>query len=75
MSVERKRHIVKAITWRVVGTIATFFIGWISTGDWRVGLSISTLDFVVKLVLYYGHERLWYKSKFGVSDERDKVNR
>jgi|TARA_R110002153_G_scaffold537_2_gene2587 uncharacterized membrane protein len=64
--VNKKRHILKALTWRLIASLTTFLIGWIATGDIRAGLSIGVFDFSIKLVLYYLHERIWYKSKYGI---------
>ena len=64
--VNKKRHILKALTWRLIASITTFLIGWIATGDIRAGLSIGVFDFSIKLILYYIHERVWYKSKYGI---------
>mgnify|MGYP000005620602 FL=1 len=64
--VNKKRHILKALTWRFIASLTTFLIGWIATGDIRAGLSIGVFDFSIKLVLYYIHERVWYKSKYGI---------
>ena len=49
-----------------MASIATFIIGWIATGDMTLGFTIGAADVVIKLILYYFHERIWYKSKFGV---------
>jgi uncharacterized membrane protein len=62
----RKRHILKTITWRLVGTIDTVVIGGVITGDWTIGLSIGGIEVISKMILYYIHERVWYKSRFGV---------
>jgi uncharacterized membrane protein len=65
-NLSRKRHILKTITWRIVGTIDTIVIGGLITGDWTLGLSIGGIAVISKMILYYIHERVWYKSKFGV---------
>ena len=39
--VQIKRHLVKSITWRVVGTIDTMFLGWLVTGNLKWGLAIG----------------------------------
>lgn len=64
--VSRKRHFLKTITWRIVGTVDTVILGWLITGDSTIGLSIGGLELVTKMILYYIHERVWYKFKFGV---------
>lgn len=56
-----KRSIAKAISWRIVGTIATGVIGYILTGSMVVASSLMSIDFVVKFILYYVHERAWNK--------------
>ena len=61
-----KRHIAKTITWRIVGTIDTMLLGWLITGDPMVGIKVGGLELFTKMILYYFHERVWYKSKFGV---------
>jgi uncharacterized membrane protein len=62
--VSTKRHLAKTITWRIVGTIDTFILGWIITGDWMAGLSIGGAELLTKMVLYYAHERIWFKILF-----------
>lgn len=62
----RKRHILKTITWRVVGTFDTILIGWLVSGDPYIGFSIGGIELFSKMILYYLHERVWYRSKFGV---------
>jgi uncharacterized membrane protein len=65
--VNYKRHIAKTISWRVIGTIDTFLLSWFITGSWKVGLSIGGVEVFTKMILYFFHERAWYKfSKFGV---------
>lgn len=65
-----KRHIAKTITWRIVGTIDTMFLGWIVSGDLKIGLSIGGLELITKMGLYYAHERVWYRSNFGLKDRK-----
>ena len=65
MYVSKTRSILKALSWRIVGTLDTMFLGWVITGDLTVGLKIGALELVTKFVLYYFHERIWSKSKFG----------
>lgn len=56
----RKRHIVKTITWRAIGTLDTMALGWLITGDPIVGLKVGGLELFTKMILYYFHERAWY---------------
>jgi uncharacterized membrane protein len=66
----RKRHIVKTITWRFIGTLDTMLLAWIVTGDPLTGLKIGLAEVITKMVLYYFHERVWYKMDFGLDKSR-----
>jgi len=64
--VSYKRHLLKTITWRIVGTVDTMVLSWIITGSWKVGVTIGTVEVITKMILYYVHERVWYKyMRFG----------
>jgi uncharacterized membrane protein len=66
--VSYKRHIAKTISWRVVGTLDTILISGLVTGSWGAGLTIGGIEIFTKMVLYFFHERVWYKfSKFGIN--------
>ncbi len=65
-NVTRARHLAKTITWRIIGTVDTMLLGWLISGDPMIGIKVGGLELFTKLILYYFHERLWYKSKFGI---------
>ena len=65
-----KRHIVKTISWRFLGTIDTLMLSWLITGDFFTGFKISIIEVITKMVLYYFHEQFWYKSKVKESNKR-----
>ncbi len=44
-----------------MATTATVAITWSVTGDWRVGLGVGGIEVPTKMLLYYLHERFWYK--------------
>lgn len=70
-TIDRKRHLLKTLTWRIVGTIDTIILSWIISGDPFVGLSIGGAEVVTKMVLYYLHERAWYRfTDFGVKKSK-----
>jgi uncharacterized membrane protein len=60
-----KRSLLKTISWRVVGTIATVIISYIITGAMTLAFSIGLIELVSKLILYFFHERAWNKIKWG----------
>lgn len=59
------RSIMKAVSWRVLGTIDTLLVSYFVTGKIALAASIASVDFVTKLVLYFFHERIWNKIKWG----------
>lgn len=68
----RKRHIAKALTWRIVGSVDTVFLSWLITGNPMTGLKIGFAEVITKMVLYYLHERVWFNinlSKSGLVRE------
>ena len=65
MFASQTRTILKTISWRIVGTLDTMALGWIITGDPLLGVKIGGLELITKFVLYYFHERLWIKNKYG----------
>ena len=68
----RKRHIAKTITWRCVGTVDTMMLAWWISGDPFTGLKIGGIEVVTKMILYYLHERAWYKYDFGLKQRRNR---
>jgi uncharacterized membrane protein len=68
------RSILKAISWRVIASAATFVISYLvvrhSTNktDAQVlqfATAIASVDVVAKLILYYLHERFWTNIYWG----------
>ena len=59
------RSVLKAITWRTLGTLDTFVISWILTGQVGLAGSIAGLEFATKIVWYYMHERAWAATAWG----------
>ncbi|MDX1760862.1 MAG: DUF2061 domain-containing protein [Christiangramia sp.] len=70
-----KRHIAKAITWRVVGTVDTILLSWLISGNPTTGLKIGFAEVVTKMLFYYLHERLWFRVKLGVKKNGDDSKR
>ena len=67
-----KRHLAKTFSWRAIGTLDTFMLGWLITGNPLTGLKIGGAEVVSKMLLYFGHEKIWYKINYGL-DRRNKV--
>lgn len=63
----RRRSIVKALSWRFIATTITALVAWGVTGKPHVAITIGAFDTVLKLAAYYGHERAWMHTKFGLA--------
>ena len=65
MSDNSNRSLAKAVSWRIAGTIDTFLISWLITGQPIIAASISAVEVLTKIALFWGHERIWNKIKWG----------
>ena len=67
--VEKKRHLAKAVTWRIIASITTALIAFAFGLPPKAVGFVFLADLVIKFVLYYAHERVWYKHiKYGVKE-------
>lgn len=66
-----KRHLAKATTWRIIGTLDTMLLAWLISGDPMIGLQVGAAEVVTKMILYYLHERIWFSVKLGVKKNGD----
>ncbi|HXJ97235.1 MAG TPA: DUF2061 domain-containing protein [Gelidibacter sp.] len=60
-----KRTLLKTISWRVVGTLATVIISYVITGTLTLAFSIGAIELISKMALYFFHERAWNTIKWG----------
>ena len=71
MSVSVKRHLFKTVTWRIIATLTTIILAWLFTGDTTLALKFGAVEVVLKMVLYFFHERALYKwTDFGVKHKK-----
>jgi uncharacterized membrane protein len=59
--VNKKRHIAKTISYRIVSTTIGFLTMWVITGSIKIGTAFGIAELVWKPIQYYVHERIWYK--------------
>ena len=59
------RSVLKAISWRTMGTLDTFAISWFMTGRVEIAGSIAALEVATKIAWYYLHERVWAAIPWG----------
>ena len=59
------RSVLKAVSWRTLGTLDTFAISWFFTGRVEIAGSIAGLEILTKIAWYYLHERVWAAITWG----------
>ena len=66
VEINKKRHILKAITWSLIASATTFFVGLGFGLESDKALMIVLIDRALKFIFYYTHERTWFASNWGV---------
>ncbi len=59
------RSIVKAISYRILGSATTGLIFYILTGKGGLSVGAGILDVVLKIGVYFVHERVWDRIQYG----------
>ena len=59
------RSVVKGISWRIVGTLDTTILVFIFSGKFTIALFVGTTELITKIFLYWAHERVWQRIKWG----------
>ena len=68
--VSKKRHLAKAITWRLIASLTTAAIAFSFGLPPKAVGAVFVIDLIIKFIMYYVHERIWYKHiRYGVKDE------
>jgi uncharacterized membrane protein len=71
IGVDKKRHIAKTISYRVLSTLIGFVIMWAISGSIKVGAAFGVAEIIYKPIQYYIHERIWYRYiKFGLKNKK-----
>jgi uncharacterized membrane protein len=59
------RSIAKAVSYRILGSASTGLIFFVLTGKFSLSVGAGMADFVIKIGLYFLHERLWNHISYG----------
>jgi len=59
------RSVLKALSWRFLATTITVIVALIVTGRLGFAAKIGLADTIIKLAVYYAHERVWDNLKYG----------
>ena len=61
----RLRSVLKAVSWRVLATLTTMVVAYFVIGNVGDALKIGSVEVVVKMGIYYIHERTWAQLPLG----------
>lgn len=53
------RSVIKGFTWRIIASTTILIITFFTTGHWETAFTVAGIEFVIKIFLYYLHERAW----------------
>ena len=59
------RSLVKSLSYRIYGFVITGSVVWVITKEVTAAVSVGVADALLKLGLYYLHERVWDRFSFG----------
>ena len=68
---QHSRSLVKAVSWRALGSIDTFVLSWLFTSNVKAAGAIATTEVLTKIFLYYFHERIWSAIRWGAERGED----
>ena len=72
-SISYKRHIAKAVSYRMLGTLQTCLISYFFSGSFWIAGSIGLTEICLKPIIYFFHERMWYTfSEYGITEKQTK---
>ena len=59
------RSALKGLSWRIIATLTIILIVYVKTGEIESALEIGAIEFVIKYLLYFAHERAWAQIPLG----------
>jgi len=68
-----RRSLAKAVSWRATGSIDTFILSFLITGSVKIAGSISAVELITKIALFYLHERIWAVVPWGGAEHHRAV--
>ena len=61
----KKRTLIKAILWNVIGLASMLCVGFIATGSLSVGGAMAMVNTAIGLSMYVIYERDWSRVQWG----------
>lgn len=61
LGLSHKIQLWKTVTWSIISVTITTIIAWLITGSVAFGVTIGIADRLIKMLVYFVHERFWHK--------------
>lgn len=61
----RRRTLVKAVLWNLIGLAVMALVGFLLTGSWSVGGAMAVINAALGLTMYVIYERVWARISWG----------
>jgi uncharacterized membrane protein len=65
VKVTKTRSFVKALSYRIWGTLSSVAVAYVITKNASLSITIAFWETVVKVFIYYAHERGWNYIQWG----------
>lgn len=62
------RSLMKSITFRIMATSTTILLVFVFTSNLTTSLGVGAVEIILKTAIYYLHERIWSKLKYGLKE-------
>lgn len=72
MKESHARSLMKALSWRINGSLITMLVVYFVTGKTQFALFVGSLEFICKILFFYLHERIWGLIPFGAASSWNK---
>ena len=59
------RSVVKGVSWRFIATMVTALVVYVYSGELAAAAIVGSIDAVAKIILFWGHERIWQQIHWG----------
>jgi len=71
MNVTKSRSFTKSLSYRIFGTLSSWAVVYVITGKGSLATLVAFWETVVKVIIYYWHERIWNKIQWGRNDSNN----
>jgi uncharacterized membrane protein len=61
MNLDVKRHILKTISYRIIGTLTTVIVAYLLGASIEISSLLGLGELILKPIFYFLHERIWFK--------------